>query len=79
MAPPLHERSQIVIGFERPLSILSSHSQIRRRGVLHQHSYGRFRLLAALQLFEKLSLGSAAIGHERAFELIEIGRFGCPV
>ena len=32
-------------------TIPSSLSQVRRHVVLHQNSYGRFRLIAALQLF----------------------------
>ncbi len=34
---------------ERPLLAVSSRSQIRRRVVSHQNSYGRFRLLAAVR------------------------------
>ncbi len=37
---------------DRLLSTPSSHSQIRKRVVLHQNSYGRFRLGAAVQALE---------------------------
>ncbi len=43
-------------GFSVPVNVRlptpSSHSQIRRRVVLHQNSYGRFRLGAAGQIIE---------------------------
>ena len=42
----------VLILSERPLPAPSSHSQIRKCVVLHQNSYGRFRLQAAGQIIE---------------------------
>ncbi len=52
-AEPLYKLALAIVKNDRQLLGGSSRSQIRRRVVLHQNSYGRFRLEAALQVSTK--------------------------